>query len=82
MSKEKAASLTNPRFSKEKLGGDLEGGMGIGLPICIRLLRLMDGGVSIKSQPGKGAKVFFGLSLKEASRNERAPARAAGAHYS
>lgn len=66
MSDEKAASLTKTRFSKEKLGGDLEGGMGIGLPICARLLRMMNGGLSIKSQPGKGSKVFFGLDLAAA----------------
>ncbi len=83
MTEEKAASLTQPHFAKENLGGDLEGGMGIGLPICIRLLRMMNGGVSIKSQPGKGTKVFFGFALQEAGKPARRgappPARAAGA---
>jgi two-component system, sensor histidine kinase and response regulator len=66
ISDEKAASLTKTRFSREKLGGDLEGGMGIGLPICARLLRMMNGGLSIKSQPGKGTRVFFGFDLAAA----------------
>lgn len=82
MTEAKAASLTKHTFSKENLGGDLEGGMGIGLPICARLLRMMNGGLSIKSQPGKGTKVYFGLDLKVApgqtGQSEPPLARAAG----
>lgn len=82
MTEAKAASLTKHTFTKENLGGDLEGGMGIGLPICTRLLRMMNGGLSIKSQLGKGTKVYFGLDLKaapaKAGQPEASLTRAAG----
>jgi PAS domain S-box-containing protein len=40
------------------------GGTGLGLAICKKLLKLMDGGIWVESEEGKGAKFFFTLTAQ------------------
>jgi two-component system, NtrC family, sensor kinase len=45
-------------------------GMGLGLPICERIVKNHDGRIEVESQPGKGTtfKVYFPLG-READKN-------------
>jgi len=49
------------------------GGTGLGLIICRRLLNLMQGEISIDSQPGRGTRIEVSLPLQEAA-DARPPA--------
>lgn len=45
-------------------------GSGLGLPICLKLIRLMHGEISFESTPGKGSSFIFQLSFEKPSAAE------------
>ncbi len=72
MSEEKISSILADRLGHDVLGGGPGGGLGIGLSICQRLLRLMGGRLSIESAPGLGTSAGFVVPIRKSH-----PARAA-----
>ena len=51
------------RFTTRKYGG-----YGLGLPICMQIAKLMDGDVSLESEPGKGSTFHFTALLKKSAK--------------
>lgn len=47
------------------------GGTGLGLVICQRLIKMMGGGIKIKSVKGKGTQVTFDINCKTAIESEK-----------
>jgi signal transduction histidine kinase len=41
-------------------------GLGLGLPICNRIVKAHGGSIEVKSRPGEGTKVIVHLPLKRA----------------
>lgn len=67
MSPEKIASIMDERPGLQTPGGALDSGLGIGLSICRRLLRLMGGRLSIESVLGFGTTVAFTVPTRRSS---------------
>ena len=45
----------------------IRGGIGLGLPICKRIVEMMDGKIWVESEPDKGAAFMFTVRLKKGS---------------
>ncbi|MBD2705067.1 response regulator [Spirosoma sp. BT702] len=50
-------------FQTQQPGTPLEGGTGIGLALCQELVRLMQGTISVESEPGRGSSFCVDLPL-------------------
>lgn len=66
MSSEKVAAVLADTIDRQDPSKDLEGGLGLGLSICRRLLRLMGGKLTLESTPGFGTTAGFTLPLTKA----------------
>jgi len=63
---ESALNFIFDRFRKIEIDNTvLYRGSGLGLNICKKLLRLMDGQIWVKSTPGKGSAFYFTLPIKQ-----------------
>jgi len=63
---ESALNIIFDRFRKIEIDNTvLYRGSGLGLNICKKLLRLMDGQIWVKSTPGKGSAFYFTLPIKQ-----------------
>ena len=60
----KLNALLAEEIRRHEPGHSLEGGLGIGISICRRLLRLMGGSFNIKSRPGAGTLASFEIPLQ------------------
>lgn len=56
-----------PYFSLNESGISKQPGTGLGLPICQRLAALMDGSLSVVSEPGLGTSMTFEVTLPMAA---------------
>ena len=54
------------RFSQTESGRRTGGGTGLGLAITWEIIRMMDGDITVHSQPGKGSKFRFRVKLRSA----------------
>ncbi len=72
MSADKIAAVMADRLEPHTAMPESQGGLGIGLSICQRLLRLMGGHLSIESSPGRGTTMVLIAPARLAD-----PARAA-----
>ena len=64
IAEEKLDALLAKDIKRHEPGHNLEGGLGIGISICRRLLRLMGGTFDIKSKPGVGTIASFEIPLQ------------------
>ena len=61
ISKEFLERIFEP-FERERAAGQTEiSGVGLGLPIAKKLVQMMNGKISIESEPGKGTEVFISI---------------------
>lgn len=72
MHAEKIASIMADKAAPPQPGCGFDSGLGIGLTICLRLLRLMNGRMSIDSAPGCGTTVIVAAPVRRSN-----PAKAA-----
>ncbi len=71
LSKEELNELFKP-FSQGQAGARHKSGAGLGLAISHELVALMGGKLEVESQPGRGARFFFDLTLNEVSESSKA----------
>jgi len=50
-------------YRAEKSRNEAYGGIGLGLPICKKIIEGHEGNISVKSSPGKGTTVIFELPI-------------------
>lgn len=70
MAPEKVAAILSAQSTRRESDGEFEAGLGIGLSICHRLLRLMGGKLTIESEPGSGTTAGFILPIKHAEESK------------
>ncbi|MDR0196875.1 MAG: transporter substrate-binding domain-containing protein [Oscillospiraceae bacterium] len=58
------------------------GGTGLGLSISQNLIKMMGGEIKVESEPGKGTKFYFELTLKKGQAEEDADTPDGGANFS
>lgn len=71
---EKLAQLFEPFTQGDASSTRVYGGVGLGLAICQRLVRLMDGDLSVKSKEGQGSRFTLLLQLQQAEESVVRPA--------
>ncbi|MDR2355102.1 MAG: response regulator [Clostridiales Family XIII bacterium] len=79
ISKENQAKLFH---SFEQADGSISrkyGGTGLGLAISKRIIEILDGGVRVESEEGKGARFIFHIAAKRGTRGAPAEAEESGA---
>ncbi len=64
MTQKKQKTLFDPTYQLSDRD-DLSGGLGIGLILCKMLVELHGGQLWLKSQIGKGTRVFFTIPIKK-----------------
>jgi len=67
MSPEQPAKLFQPFTQADESMTRRFGGTGLGLTICLRLVQLMGGGFTVKSEPGVGSSFAFTLRCRRAA---------------
>lgn len=67
MSEEILNTLVSGNNSKSRTGTAKENGSGLGLTLCYDFLKKHQGGLTIKSSPGKGAEFLFTLNQRKIS---------------
>ncbi|WNC70736.1 ATP-binding protein [Thalassotalea psychrophila] len=65
LSKDKLEHIFAPFSQADNSTSRIHGGTGLGLTICKRLARLMDGDISVKSQLGEGSRFSLSIPLKK-----------------